>query len=168
MWCLHQAVKTQDCITLLSTLITRLLPHGPGWLLELQPWHQICILASWKEGVTKRAILHPHEEATWRFGGCISLWLKLGHLITPNAGEARECRLVAECQWTSLNVQFLLLQKRQEDIGRSIADPDTSAGYSTVHTKIWVGRTWIKVGSVDVSYLSHHGQNQKICWRNSY
>jgi len=91
--------------------------------------------------MTKGAILLPHEEATWRFGGCISLWLKLGHLITPNAGEARECRLVAEWQCTSLNVQFLLLQKRQENRGRSVADPGTSARYSTVHTKIRAGRT---------------------------
>lgn len=54
-------------------------------------------------------------------GSYISLWLKLGHLTTPSEGEAREYRLVAEWQCASPNVQFLLLQKRQENIERRLA-----------------------------------------------
>lgn len=37
-----------------------------------------------------------------------------------------EGRLIAEWQCTSLNVQFLLLQKRQENIGRRAADSSTT------------------------------------------
>lgn len=65
-------------------------------------------------------------------------------------------------QGASLDAQSLL-QRRQEAIGRRVADSSTTARYSTIYTEIRAIRTLINGGTIDVGYVSHHGEKQKIC-----
>lgn len=66
--------------------------------------------------MTKRTTYLPLRRLP---GSYMPLWVKLGP--PSSEGEARKCRLVAEWQCASPNVQFLLLQKRQENIERRLA-----------------------------------------------